>query len=76
MGTLKLIIELIPMILALIKSIEEMIPAPGKGQQKREFAVGIISEGISSALPDSTVGRLVDSGVGLMNAVSWGKPVA
>lgn len=73
MGTLKLIIELIPLILSLAKAIEDLIPVPGKGKEKREFAVGIVSEGIASALPDSTIGRLVDSAVGLLNAVGWGK---
>lgn len=52
--TLKIILELVPMIITAIKAIEEAIPGQGSGEQKLALIRTVLESGYTSA-KDATV---------------------
>ena len=65
---IKLIIQILPLIIELVKSIENAIPASGKGKEKLEFAKSILD----SAIPNietiwSSIEKIISATVAVMN---------
>lgn len=69
MITLLLIVQLIPAIIQLIKTAEELIPIPQQGKSKLDFVLGVITETASEVgdlIPEIT--KLIDRIVAVHNA--------
>lgn len=69
LSTIKLILQLIPIILEIIKAVEDQIPESGMGKEKLQF----IKEVLMSAIPQveeiwSMVEKIVSSAVTLYNS--------
>lgn len=65
---IKLIIQLLPLIIELIKAIENAIPASGKGKEKLEFSKSVLD----SAIPDiesiwAALEKIITATVAVMN---------
>jgi len=67
--TVKIVIQLIPLILQLVKAVEENIPEGGKGKDKLEFIQNVLTETypqISNIW--TTIEKVINSSVALFNA--------
>lgn len=68
-NTIKIILQLIPSILEIVKAVEAQIPEGGKGKEKLEF----VKEVLTSSYPQVTdiwniVEKIISSAVTLYNA--------
>lgn len=67
--TVKLVIQLIPLILQLVKAVEENIPEGGKGKDKLEFIQNVLTETYPQiANIWTTIEKVINSAVALFNA--------
>lgn len=69
LATIKLILQILPLILEIISAVEKQIPTEGKGKEKLQF----IKEVLSSTYPQvievwSVVEKVIASAVSLYNA--------
>lgn len=67
--TVKIVIQLIPLILQLVKAVEENIPEGGKGKDKLEFIQNVLTETYPQiANIWTTIEKVINSAVALFNA--------
>lgn len=69
---MKLIIQILPLIIELIKAIENAIPASGKGKEKLEFAKSVLD----SAIPNieniwASLEKIIGATVAVLNKTGW-----
>lgn len=69
LSTIKLILQLIPIILELVKAVEQNIPEDGKGKEKLEFLKDVLTS-IYPQLIDlwDIVNKIINAAVTLYNA--------
>lgn len=66
--TLKIIVQVLPLILEVMKIVEANVPESGKGNEKLEFVTGFINEAAPEiANLSSTVKRIVTLATSLFN---------